>query len=599
MVGYWQAFSKNWFEKHQAIIVALANTPMLDRWFRKKLDLKPKLGLEKLTPNAAHYRLNGSECVAVVYSFPKYAQTIYEAFKSLWWLLHYWDEFIADRYIPALSYGFDTLTDYAQAFSNNIDFDGLISSAATNYFDARNGNGSLTVAIGFSLNIDALLTTESSRYASNDFLVSRGFIKFDFTSIPTAILVQQAVLYLALTTRTNTGGFNLQVHNFDVPDQINYFSNNPQAVWASSNLTTSSTSVVFNTTSFASFNLVSPPDYTALTLNSTGRTYLATKGGGYPGLVLRHSRDVSGGTPSTTNQSNSASFAASEYFTTIAGVWTGLGPFIEITYVRAILPSGFEVSAYFGQPTLSQGNPNVTPPGFVVSALFGLPILSGQSQIIRPTGFTPSIIVGTPQIPIIQTIPAIFQVYFGFPLIPIIQAIGFPVTATFSEPAVTRGRVIQLAAFSPTFTFGLPDVGPRDWTVSPTGIVLTATFGIPKLTSPYPDGSLYNGPYISVLVDQPISYASKLFEFEDGTSTSNVHVTGAKRWELSYDGITQAEVEQITKHFNSMRGTTTSFDFYHRRDGVIYDNVRYLSATINNRLRAWNNSMTVILEKRQ
>jgi len=38
------------------------------------------------------------------------SQFVYELAKPLWWAIHYWDEWVADRWIPQWSYGFNTLT---------------------------------------------------------------------------------------------------------------------------------------------------------------------------------------------------------------------------------------------------------------------------------------------------------------------------------------------------------------------------------------------------------------------------------------------------------------------------------------------------------
>jgi hypothetical protein len=38
------------------------------------------------------------------------SQFVYEIAKPLWWAIHYWDEWVADRWLPQWSYGFSTIT---------------------------------------------------------------------------------------------------------------------------------------------------------------------------------------------------------------------------------------------------------------------------------------------------------------------------------------------------------------------------------------------------------------------------------------------------------------------------------------------------------
>lgn len=42
----------------------------------------------------------------------KWSKRIYFAFKPMWWAMHYWDEFFADKFAPQFSFGFSVLTAY-------------------------------------------------------------------------------------------------------------------------------------------------------------------------------------------------------------------------------------------------------------------------------------------------------------------------------------------------------------------------------------------------------------------------------------------------------------------------------------------------------
>jgi hypothetical protein len=68
---------------------------------------------------------------------------------------------------------------------------------------------------------------------------------------------------------------------------------------------------------------------------------------------------------------------------------------------------------------------------------------------------------------------------------------------------------------------------------------------------------------------------------------------------VEYEGLSAAEIRQLIAHYNLMRGSSGTFNFYHRRDAVTYTGVRYVSLTIPQRQRASTNTATIVLEKLQ
>ncbi|MHB8871815.1 MAG: hypothetical protein ACYC5G_05160 [Candidatus Doudnabacteria bacterium] len=57
----------------------------------------------------------------------KYSKRIYHAFKYVWWILHFWDWLIADRFLPKLSFGLFTLTKSPDPGSGLTTCDGWIT----------------------------------------------------------------------------------------------------------------------------------------------------------------------------------------------------------------------------------------------------------------------------------------------------------------------------------------------------------------------------------------------------------------------------------------------------------------------------------------
>lgn len=115
--------------------------------------------------------------------------------------------------------------------------------------------------------------------------------------------------------------------------------------------------------------------------------------------------------------------------------------------------------------------------------------------------------------------------------------------------------------------------------------------------SPYPDGTLFAGPVINRIQDQPVEYEVDKIEYEDGGVDVNVQPCGMKRWVLEYEGLTQAELAVIMNHFNGAKGQVISFNFYHKRDAVVYTNVNYERFEVGKHAKSWSVPAIVVLRK--
>lgn len=572
---HWRAFDAAWFDKHQATLCRIANAPVIGRVFRHALKLDSSLPLEKLTPDAVHLRQDGQHCVGRFYTYPRYSKLIYNAFKPLWWVMHWWDEIFADRYQPEWSFGFDSLTSYADP-SNVVEvqnFDGMISSDGTSFSIARAGSGTLTPSV-----INSTLVVGTSQYGASDWNVSRTYLKFNLASLPVNNVVTIAALKIRCIAKQNPT-WNLEIHPAYMADSATSLTYDD---WVAT--TSQESAYAFHASSLSALGT---KDYSILTLNSTGRAWLQGDAGGYTPIVLRYYRDVAGLAVTTIQYGQ---FAASE--STV-----DQPPFLEITYARAILPNGFQVPVTFGYSTITQTNPIVRPYGIEIPVTFGQPRVYGPESAITLNGFAVNVTFGQPQINRIQPTGLQINVVFGQPQINVIRPNGVQIDVTFGLPVIGRGRVVQLNGLAVNVTFGQPTVASTIRTISPTGIEIPVQFGFVKLSTPYPDGVQYPGPYISRLIDQPIEYGVTKYEFEDGGVAVNVQPCGIRRWILDYDGLSQDEINTLVRHYNAMRGRSSTFEFYHRRDAVLYSNVRYVSMSLPSRTRAWSNQAQVTLEK--
>src|ERR1051325_3574255 len=157
-IGPYLAFSKEWFKRHQKVLLILLNWPVVKYWFRWVMrihswDCPTSEKIAEIGPNYFVYaqviehvscerfaklsfknrkphckiKCKGNHPIltrtADFRSHPKFAKRLYYAFRPVWWAMHIWD-LAADRFIPRLSFGFDTLTAFPDAGTGVTAVDG-------------------------------------------------------------------------------------------------------------------------------------------------------------------------------------------------------------------------------------------------------------------------------------------------------------------------------------------------------------------------------------------------------------------------------------------------------------------------------------------
>lgn len=214
-VGHFLAFNKEWFEKHQVSLIWLLNNRVTKRWFRwvlriRKEDIGYNGWIVKLEPHAYTIFL-GTQNSKYIYAadlrtHPKFGKRMYYAFRPVWWLIHFWDWLIADRFIPQWSYGFATLTAYPDPNPETTTVDGYagryeasgesfatIRAGAGNEFDDTNTN-----------NVAARLYSDTTTDLFEE--MTRGIYLFDTASIDDAATISAAVFSLRGTGKANGNG---------------------------------------------------------------------------------------------------------------------------------------------------------------------------------------------------------------------------------------------------------------------------------------------------------------------------------------------------------------------------------------------------------
>lgn len=571
----WRAFDRGWFDRHQSLLLRLVNAPLIGPRLRKRLNLRPDQRVIKLAPNAAHYAQDDGQCVAVVYSGPVVAMACYAAAKPLWWAIHYWDELIADPLIPELSYGFDQLTDYTND-GQVQNFDGTISSDGSTYLQARSGTNFVTDVVGTRLEIANALNS-----SNNVYFVSRGFLKFDLSTAFSGVanpIATSADIAMSMDDRQVASVYTLRGYEATISDNSTDLS--------TSNWTAYNNTQLWTGIGFANFTLTDPPSYTQWNFNADGVSLINTEIASILKIALRHSQDVSAATPQ---------FLQYGLFYTADYTTHSVAPKVIITYTRAVYPTGIDSTIVQGAVVATVGNPKIYPDGIDSTIVLGSVALQGAAQVATPIGIDSTIVLGAPRVATLIPTGIDGSIILGLPQVVTIQPTGIDSTIEFGEFIVTFGRVVRLDGIESTVAFGSPTVEIETWQVTLAGIDSTITLGLPTLTIPYPDGLLYTGPYINRIVDQPLDFGYTLYEYEDGGVDVNVQPCGAKRIQLDYDGLSAAEMTQLTSHYNAMRGKSATFTFYHRRDEYGYT-CRYVSMTISAHVRNWSNSVQVVLE---
>lgn len=575
---HWPAFHCEWFKRNQRWLVGMANLPIAGRWLRRRLGLRRDLPVTILRPMAAHYALPDGQFLAEVYTNWKFSRAVYHAFKPLWWAIHYWDELIADRWLPELSYGFDTLTTSTSAGYPVINFDAQIGSDADTYLKARAGFNLTVFQDTATLAQETLTVSQTISSSPSVYTINRFFLKFNLGGALGGLPVQvsSATMDLAMKSRSNAGQFRIQAFEAMISDAA------PKLYAAEWDFFISQLLMERQIQNYAIDVFKS---YTSQLFLQAGVDRINANLNAYFKLCMRHSQDVSGAVPGTSSSGD---------FYSASG---GAAPRITLTYSRLINHSSLDSTIALGSPTVTQANPQTVMYSIDSSIKLGSPTITQTNLPIQLDGLDASITLGTPTIATVQLEGVDSSIALGTPTIATIQIPAIDSLIELGAPYVVRTGdvVVSMNSVDSLITLGAPTVGQQVWTVTMLGIDSSITLGAPTLDSPYPDGELYEGPYIARIVDQPAEYGYAKYEFEDGSIDVNVQPVGNRRWQLEYTGLSAAEVAVLAGHYNGARGRVTTFRFYHRRDGVIYS-CRYVSMTLPQRERAWSNDVQVVLE---
>lgn len=226
--GAFLAFDETFFAKHQTKLLFLLNTPIIKIWFRyilriRQSDLSLHKKIEAISSNRftidaglQPYVIEGKIVMLPskttdFRTHNKYSKRLYYAFKPLWWVMHYWDEIFADRYAPAFSFGFDTLTVYPPNGTSPVS--GYIRRNGVNQSLSAIRADSGTTASGYDEYLHTYLESDVSSSVNNFYANYRSIIGYNTSSLTADAVISSAVLSLYSGNAVNEfGGTNPSFH---------------------------------------------------------------------------------------------------------------------------------------------------------------------------------------------------------------------------------------------------------------------------------------------------------------------------------------------------------------------------------------------------
>lgn len=269
-------FSAPWFVAHQRTLLTLLRLPLVGRWFRWVLCIRPhdvgyRQVIVALYPHAYTVANADGTLTTDFRTHAKYAKRLYYAFRPLWWALHAWDACIANLFVPALNAGFDTLTVYPDPDPETSTVDGGVEFKGFDTFtNMRNSAGSgawpsRAVSTAGDSGAIWLGATTSPTFRG----IGRGIYLFDTSVISAGATISAASLSLYGHGKAD---------DLAITPDIDVYSANPASntnLVASDYATLGTTSYTGSPISYASWNTAA---YNVFTLNATGRAAITKAG---------------------------------------------------------------------------------------------------------------------------------------------------------------------------------------------------------------------------------------------------------------------------------------------------------------------------------
>lgn len=273
MAEHWRAFDRAWFQRWQPLWLALLDEPLLGRIVRWLLcirasDVGYRGRIIAILPHAYLVEHADGSFTADVRTHPKFAKRVYEVGKPIWWALHAWDWAVADRWAPAWSFGFSTLTAYPDPGSGSTTVDGIVvrNGVDESWAAIRSGAGTVKDESGTTWYACAFAASGTSNQWQS---MRRSIFTFDTSALGSTASVSAAVLSLFGVSK---------IDNLGVSPDVDVYAATPasnNALTAADYSQIGSTSQTGSPVSYAGWSTAA---YNAFTFNATGRSNVSLTG---------------------------------------------------------------------------------------------------------------------------------------------------------------------------------------------------------------------------------------------------------------------------------------------------------------------------------
>jgi len=260
-------FSDKWFSTHQRILLFFCNNIFTKYIFRYILRINGKRSniknakLLHIEPNKIWWSAGAKNKYNIeIRTHIKFAKRLYFAFKPLWQLIHFWDIYFANPFIPALNFGLDTFYPVAGA---NSPADGRMYRGPVNQTLSAIRAGAGSAGENNTVNDNLAFLYASSTSNQFQFLCRAGY-QYDATSLGGDF---------ELTDITHAIYGSAKLNQLGSPDLdiVSFNAANPNDIVAGdySNFGTTP----FGSITYTGFN---GADYNPVALNSSGKAHFTT-----------------------------------------------------------------------------------------------------------------------------------------------------------------------------------------------------------------------------------------------------------------------------------------------------------------------------------
>ncbi len=258
-----------------------------------------------------------------------YSKMLYNAFKPMWWAMHYWDELFADKWVPKLSFGFSTLEVSPGSIGTNNPVDGYMQNWGDNqtWADVRNAAGNDSAYTGETGTPVVWIQNGS---VSGFIRIMRSIFCFDTSALTSEATISATVLSLYGTAKEDSVSITPDINIYlATPASTTSIANGDYAqIGTTAQCDTAITYSGFSTTGFNAF-----------TFNATGIGNVSKTGISKFG-ARNANKDVANSAPPYTGSMVSSSFTAN---------YSNAGsnkPKLVVTYTTVVGPAN--VKTYNG-----------------------------------------------------------------------------------------------------------------------------------------------------------------------------------------------------------------------------------------------------------